>query len=245
MGGMVKGKGGEWEERTDGIMQILRKICLKCVCHFMDFFIRFSFSWVADGASLFYTTSQPTTLNVLRQYTLHTLFVPPAPAPDGALDGTVAPMRNPFPFVHKPNVLDRDRIVVPAGWDSWGKIGVLRDGFDAKAWGEAWERDLSSDAGIDSDGGDGARTLYASLVEDQGPKVRNSSRPRLIFLIQVHATDPAPTLQQPDARTSLPHEELRRECAAGGSQPAWHLPHPYRRIRAARRGPRRPSLCPR
>ena len=30
MGGMVKGKGGEWEERTDGIMQILRTICLKC-----------------------------------------------------------------------------------------------------------------------------------------------------------------------------------------------------------------------
>ena len=42
MGGMVKGKGGEWEERTDGIMQILRTICLKCACHF---FIRFSFSW--------------------------------------------------------------------------------------------------------------------------------------------------------------------------------------------------------
>lgn len=30
MGGMVKGKGGEWEERTDGVMQILRTICLKC-----------------------------------------------------------------------------------------------------------------------------------------------------------------------------------------------------------------------
>ena len=42
MGGMVKGKGGEWEERTDGIMHILRTICLKCACHF---FIPFSFSW--------------------------------------------------------------------------------------------------------------------------------------------------------------------------------------------------------
>lgn len=30
MGGMVKGKGGEWEERTDSVMQILRTICLKC-----------------------------------------------------------------------------------------------------------------------------------------------------------------------------------------------------------------------
>ena len=120
-----------------------------CVSLFRSFLISHG---VADGASLFYTTPQPTTLNVLRQYTLHVLFVPPAPSPDGALDSTAAPVRNPFPFVHKPNTLDRDRIVVPAGWDSWGKIVVLRDGFDAKAWGEAWERDLSSaDAGIDSD----------------------------------------------------------------------------------------------
>jgi dynein light intermediate chain 1, cytosolic len=30
MGGMVKGKGGEWEERTDTVMQVLRTVCLKC-----------------------------------------------------------------------------------------------------------------------------------------------------------------------------------------------------------------------
>jgi len=71
------------------------------------------------------------------------------------------------PFVHKPNTLDRDRIVVPAGWDSWGKIVVLRDGFDAKAWGDSWERDLSSDAGFETDDEAGARKLY---LQDQGPK---------------------------------------------------------------------------
>ncbi|KAH9988414.1 dynein light intermediate chain-domain-containing protein [Russula vinacea] len=140
-------------ERTDGIMQILRTVCLKY------------------GAGLFYTTPQPTTLNVLRQYALHTLFVPPAPAPDGAFDGAAAPARNPFPFLHKPNTLDRDRIVVPAGWDSWGKIAVLRDGFDSKAWGEAWEHDLSSESGVDDEGSEaGARKQYAALVQDQGPK---------------------------------------------------------------------------
>ena len=30
MGSMVKGKGGEWKEQTDGIMRVLRTICLKC-----------------------------------------------------------------------------------------------------------------------------------------------------------------------------------------------------------------------
>lgn len=150
MGGMVKGKGGEWEERTDGVMQVLRTVCLKY------------------GAGLFYTTPLPDTLQVLRQYALHLLFMPPASSP-GFSSGTEAPapVRNPFPFQQKPNTLDRDRIVVPAGWDSWGKIGVLRDGFDAKLWGEAWERDLEP---MEGETEPGAKRLYSSLVPDQGAK---------------------------------------------------------------------------
>ncbi|KAG5648773.1 hypothetical protein DXG03_000122 [Asterophora parasitica] len=137
MGSMVKGKGGEWEERTDG----------------------------TDGASLFYTTTVPSTVQVLRQYALHALFMPPAPSPISSSGEPQGPIRNVFSFQHKPNTLDRDRIVVPAGWDSWGKISVMRDGFDAKLWGEAWERDLTDDTE-----GVGASKLYASLVPDQGTK---------------------------------------------------------------------------
>ncbi|KAI0796973.1 DLIC-domain-containing protein [Abortiporus biennis] len=167
MGGMVKGKGGEWEERTDSIMQILRTICLKY------------------GAALFYTTPLPSTLQVLRQYALHFVFTPPAPSP-GLSGDAPAPTRNPFPFQHKPNAIDRDRIVIPAGWDSWGKIGVLRDGFDAKAWGEAWEHDLDS-SDDDTSEEAGARKLYISLVPDQGSKPPplppfNNPTPEQVFL---------------------------------------------------------------
>ncbi|KAK7470324.1 hypothetical protein VKT23_001755 [Stygiomarasmius scandens] len=146
MGGMVKGTGGEWEERTDGVMQILRTISLKY------------------GAALFYTTPQPETLQVLRQYALHSLFVPPAPQPSVPGTDAPAPARNPFPFQHKPNTLDRDHVVVPAGWDSWGKISVLRE-FDPKAWGEAWERDLDGDSD-----GPSAKSMFSALVPDQGAK---------------------------------------------------------------------------
>ncbi|KAJ7852316.1 dynein 1 light intermediate chain [Mycena leptocephala] len=152
MGGMVRGKGGEWEERTDSIMQVLRTICLKY------------------GAGLFYATQHPATLQTLRQYALHMLFLPPAPSPAVASGAEApAPVRNPFPFTHKPNYLDRDRIVVPAGWDSWGKITIMREEFEARAWGEAWDRDLDTGA----DGGppaDGARALFSALVPDQGMK---------------------------------------------------------------------------
>ncbi|EJD01545.1 uncharacterized protein FOMMEDRAFT_126556 [Fomitiporia mediterranea MF3/22] len=152
MGGMVKGKGSEWEEQTDGIMQVLRVICLKY------------------GAALFYTTQTPQTLHNLRQYSLHMLFVPAAPSP-GLATESAAHYRNPFPFTEKPNILDRDRILVPIGWDSWGKIAVLRDGFDAKMWGEAWDNDLQSDVDAEGKGAErGARSLYSDLVPDRGIK---------------------------------------------------------------------------
>ncbi|KAF9236235.1 dynein light intermediate chain-domain-containing protein [Melanogaster broomeanus] len=149
MDGMVKGKGAEWEERTDGVMQVLRTIY---------------------GAALFYTTPQPSTLQVLRQYTLHLLFTPPAPSPGMAAGMEApAPIRNPFIFHHRPNTLDRDRIVVPAGWDSWGKIGVLREGFEARMWGEAWDADLNAD-GSETEDANGAKRMYRMLVPDQGAK---------------------------------------------------------------------------
>ena len=88
--------------------------------------------WISDGTILFCTTPLPRTLNVLHQYVVHVLFVLPAPVPDGAPDGTVAPNRNKFLFTYKPNTFDLDHIIVPAGWNSWAKDrAVLRDGFEA------------------------------------------------------------------------------------------------------------------
>jgi dynein light intermediate chain 1 len=148
-------------ERTDGTMEILRTVCLKCMSPNFHLFSFLLSTFVPDGTSLFYTTPRPKTLNVLRQYTLCTLFVPPAPAPDGAA-------RNVFPFSHKPNTLHHDRIVFPAGWDSRGKIAVLRDGFDEKhgAMLGCTTPSLLSTLGSKA----GAQKQYALLVQDQGRK---------------------------------------------------------------------------
>ncbi|KAI0878006.1 dynein light intermediate chain-domain-containing protein [Hypoxylon argillaceum] len=43
----------------------------------------------------------------------------------------------------KHNVIDRDKIVVPPNWDSWGKIRVLRDGFDVESISEGWSIDIN------------------------------------------------------------------------------------------------------
>jgi len=167
-------------------MQVLRTVCLKY------------------GASVFYTTQDAETLAVLRQYALHLLFMPPSPS---ASESTVT--RNLFPFPHKPNVLDRDRIRIPVGWDSWGKIGVLREGFDSRGWGDAWEYDLDSQAGENPNG---SKIMFKKLVGSDD-RVKKSGLPTLILPIPEQVflkehwdenakrtdKDPRNTFRDPDA----------------------------------------------
>ncbi|KAG7009627.1 hypothetical protein G7Y79_00002g007420 [Physcia stellaris] len=42
----------------------------------------------------------------------------------------------------KHNVIDRDKILIPPNWDSWGKILVLREGFDVEAVSSGWSNDI-------------------------------------------------------------------------------------------------------
>ncbi|PLB40997.1 dynein family protein [Aspergillus candidus] len=42
----------------------------------------------------------------------------------------------------KHNVIDRDKILVPANWDSWGKIRIIREGFDMEGISTAWSIEI-------------------------------------------------------------------------------------------------------
>ena len=42
----------------------------------------------------------------------------------------------------KHNVIDRDKILVPPNCDSWGKISVLREGFDVEGVSSGWSSDI-------------------------------------------------------------------------------------------------------
>lgn len=44
----------------------------------------------------------------------------------------------------KHNVIDRDRILVPPNWDSWGKIRVLREGFDVEGISSSWSTEIQA-----------------------------------------------------------------------------------------------------
>jgi len=68
--------------------------------------------------------------------------------------------------------LDRDAVRIPAGWDSWGKISVLREGFDPARVGRAWDTSLTrmKDDGAE---GEGMEELWEAAIPipDRGPKV--------------------------------------------------------------------------
>ncbi|KAM0127634.1 hypothetical protein ACHAP3_008683 [Botrytis cinerea] len=47
------------------------------------------------------------------------------------------------------NLIDRDKVVVPPNWDSWGKIRVLREGFNVEEVNKGWSLDIEEDTSSD------------------------------------------------------------------------------------------------
>ena len=45
----------------------------------------------------------------------------------------------------KHNVIDRDKILIPPNWDSWGKIRVLRENFDVEGVSNDWSTAIDVD----------------------------------------------------------------------------------------------------
>ncbi|KIR42291.1 dynein light intermediate chain 1, cytosolic [Cryptococcus deuterogattii 99/473] len=172
-------KGGRWEERTDWAQQVLRTICL------------------SYGAALFYTApTRPATYTLLKSYLLHRLYTVPPPLSLHPMSLTDLSHTVPspaqgvstrYPFAHRANVLDRDAVMVPSGWDSWGKINVLREGFDPERVEKAWTVSLRhheqrgmGDGGADGqkdDGEEGLEVMWMEMIPDtsRGPRLSGPS----------------------------------------------------------------------
>ncbi|KAI8983028.1 dynein light intermediate chain-domain-containing protein [Pilobolus umbonatus] len=112
---------------------------LRCIC--MKF-----------GAALFYTsTLQPYTYHNLRQYILHRLLTTPTKS---------------YLFQLKAQVVERDTALVPSGWDSWGKLRVLREGYDCESIHLGWDADMDAVADRQQPGFHGARGIYEDTIAD-------------------------------------------------------------------------------
>ncbi|EPS37912.1 hypothetical protein H072_8490 [Dactylellina haptotyla CBS 200.50] len=69
------------------------------------------------------------------------------------------------------NVIERERVLVPPSWDSWGKIRVLRD-FDVEGVGSGWSVDIdfspssATDPNLDAPVDGGAVELFEEVIRD-------------------------------------------------------------------------------
>ncbi|RPB10493.1 hypothetical protein P167DRAFT_525933 [Morchella conica CCBAS932] len=99
------------------------------------------------GASLIYTT-------------------PSAPSPIRPLIFSLLSIQSPQrQQVLKHNVIERDKVLVPPHWDSWGKIRVLREGFDVEGINSGWSVDISPHVEEPESEG-GAVEVYEDVIKE-------------------------------------------------------------------------------
>ncbi|KAJ5322705.1 hypothetical protein N7452_010994, partial [Penicillium brevicompactum] len=63
----------------------------------------------------------------------------------------------------KHNVIDRDKILVPANWDSWGKIRIIREGFDMEGVSTACAQE--NEHGLAEDGTSAVTTFEQTIYD--------------------------------------------------------------------------------
>lgn len=77
-------------------------------------------------------------------------------------------------------MIDRDKILVPANWDSWGKIRIIREGFDMEGASTAWSIEIQDapepldqpahtspqDENGEADDGTSAVTVFEQTIQD-------------------------------------------------------------------------------
>ena len=104
-----------------------------------------------DGAALFYVSIQrPETLTNLKRYLLYRLLSK-NPSHHG---DTNQPQPSPPPFATRAQVVDRDVVFIPSGWDTWGKIKIIHDAFDCSAM-----------AGLSEKGDAAAKKMYEETIK--------------------------------------------------------------------------------
>ncbi|KAK9240031.1 dynein light intermediate chain-domain-containing protein [Lipomyces kononenkoae] len=105
---------GRKDDEFDFIQQFLRTVLLK------------------HGAALVYLSSESKTLFPLLFY-----LVSPSLLSEHSRNILIEASKN-----IQPNVVDRDAVLIPSGWDSWSKILLIKEGFDVDGVSSGWSADV-------------------------------------------------------------------------------------------------------
>lgn len=66
-------------------------------------------------------------------------------------------------------------MLVPSGWDSWGKIKILREGFDCENVSEGWDADMDAVIDRQKPGTTGARGTYEQAIPNGESEIQVKS----------------------------------------------------------------------
>ena len=137
---------------------------------------------IVDGASLIYTsTSVPNSLPTL----IHSMLGIRSQLKKQSL---------------KHNVIDRDKVLVPPNWDSWGKIRVIREGFDVEGTSSGWSIDIQASASAAANGD--------NEINDAEPDFSESAEGAVLPTYESTITDPhayfSSQLKHPGIELSIP-----------------------------------------
>ncbi|KAK9313849.1 dynein light intermediate chain-domain-containing protein [Lipomyces starkeyi] len=110
---------GRKDDEFDFIQQFLRTVLLK------------------HGAALVYLSSESKSLFPLLFYLLS-----PSLLSEHSRNILIEASKN-----IQPNVVDRDALLIPSGWDSWSKILLIKEGFDVDGVSSGWSTDVLSNEG--------------------------------------------------------------------------------------------------
>lgn len=95
--------------------------------------------------------------------------------------------------VAKHNIIDRDKILVPPNWDSWGKIRILKEGFDPETVGNAWSVEIQ-------DGPEEGMDMSSTTKTEQDGQPQNATNSESESAVQLYES----TLRNPsDSRPSF------------------------------------------
>ncbi|KAG9303822.1 hypothetical protein G9A89_018719 [Geosiphon pyriformis] len=145
------------EDQFDFIQQSLRTICLKY------------------GAALFYTTPrQSMTFTNLRQYILHRLLGEKSFSSD---------TKSNYGFNVKAQVLERDTVMVPAGWDTWGKIKTIREDFECERMLQGWDYDMEVNPDVATTDRINGESISAKKDYDEVVYHQDSDKPSVQSMI--------------------------------------------------------------
>jgi hypothetical protein len=237
---MVKGKGDEWEERTDGIMQILRAVCLKCTpssTHLFSFPLIYLSSLQMARVYSTQRRNQQHSMSCASTHCTPSSYLPlqlPTARSTAQLHQHATRFRSHTNQTHSTVTASS----FPRGGTAGGKLRSYETASTRKH-GVRRGNTISS---------------LVSTVEGAKQARRNSTLrsyktkvPRHAFSISYYVAlgqlttiaDATPTTEQSNTGASLPREELRRERATCRSRPSRHFPQSRRPLRSASCRPRR------